>query len=111
GLCLFASRRRHTSFSRDWSSDVCSSDLTAVASREGFRGTPGGNDEPAGRTARRTSGCAVCAHLADEGTPRGQPRSWAAREGGADGAEVCAAGRERAGLQGRRERGGERGEQ
>src|SRR5690606_39742341 len=29
---LFASRRRHTSFSRDWSSDVCSSDLI-VASR------------------------------------------------------------------------------
>src|SRR5690606_39316949 len=25
--CFFASRRRHTSFSRDWSSDVCSSDL------------------------------------------------------------------------------------
>src|SRR5690606_33741057 len=24
----FSSRRRHTSFSRDWSSDVCSSDLT-----------------------------------------------------------------------------------
>src|SRR5690606_24237921 len=29
-LCLFffSSRRRHTRFSRDWSSDVCSSDLT-----------------------------------------------------------------------------------
>src|SRR5690606_40547701 len=26
-VCLFSSRRRHTSFSRDWSSDVCSSDL------------------------------------------------------------------------------------
>src|SRR5690606_40351637 len=26
-LCFFSSRRRHTSFSRDWSSDVCSSDL------------------------------------------------------------------------------------
>src|SRR5690606_40967954 len=25
---FFSSRRRHTSFSRDWSSDVCSSDLT-----------------------------------------------------------------------------------
>src|SRR5690606_41155330 len=25
----FASRRRHTRFSRDWSSDVCSSDLLA----------------------------------------------------------------------------------
>src|SRR5690606_41083501 len=26
-----SSRRRHTRFSRDWSSDVCSSDLTAAA--------------------------------------------------------------------------------
>src|SRR5690606_686138 len=28
-LFLFSSRRRHTRFSRDWSSDVCSSDLTS----------------------------------------------------------------------------------
>src|SRR5690606_39763555 len=27
GRCFFSSRRRHTRFSRDWSSDVCSSDL------------------------------------------------------------------------------------
>src|SRR5207302_3870988 len=27
---FFSSRRRHTRFSRDWSSDVCSSDLLAV---------------------------------------------------------------------------------
>src|SRR5690606_16323535 len=27
---FFSSRRRHTSFSRDWSSDVCSSDLPAI---------------------------------------------------------------------------------
>src|SRR5690606_40402517 len=27
GCCFFSSRRRHTRFSRDWSSDVCSSDL------------------------------------------------------------------------------------
>src|SRR6266511_3583744 len=26
-FCCFSSRRRHTRFSRDWSSDVCSSDL------------------------------------------------------------------------------------
>src|SRR5436309_10710819 len=29
-LFFFSSRRRHTRFSRDWSSDVCSSDLTAT---------------------------------------------------------------------------------
>src|SRR5690606_5236563 len=29
-LFFFSSRRRHTRFSRDWSSDVCSSDLVAA---------------------------------------------------------------------------------
>src|SRR5690606_40225403 len=29
-LFFFSSRRRHTRFSRDWSSDVCSSDLEDV---------------------------------------------------------------------------------
>src|SRR5690606_40445268 len=32
GSCFFSSRRRHTRFSRDWSSDVCSSDLIQAAS-------------------------------------------------------------------------------
>src|SRR5207237_2476169 len=32
--CFFSSRRRHTRFKCDWSSDVCSSDLSV-----GFRGT------------------------------------------------------------------------
>src|SRR5690606_40351332 len=31
GGFFFSSRRRHTRFSRDWSSDVCSSDLLRVA--------------------------------------------------------------------------------
>src|SRR5690606_40076498 len=35
----FSSRRRHTRFSRDWSSDVCSSDLIAVASQKPGRRT------------------------------------------------------------------------
>src|SRR5690606_40477051 len=30
----FSSRRRHTRFSRDWSSDVCSSDLLAQLGRD-----------------------------------------------------------------------------
>src|SRR3712207_8088463 len=29
-LCFFSSRRRHTRYWRDWSSDVCSSDLFAA---------------------------------------------------------------------------------
>src|SRR5690606_41095677 len=31
GSVFFSSRRRHTRFSRDWSSDVCSSDLAGAA--------------------------------------------------------------------------------
>src|SRR5690606_40278258 len=31
---FFSSRRRHTRFSRDWSSDVCSSDLVTRALRQ-----------------------------------------------------------------------------
>src|SRR5690606_11329716 len=38
--CVFASRRRHTSFSRAWSSDVCSSDLENVAYGLKLRRTP-----------------------------------------------------------------------
>src|SRR5690606_40143367 len=33
---FFSSRRRHTRFSRDWSSDVCSSDLATVLSRPSY---------------------------------------------------------------------------
>src|SRR5690606_39599904 len=33
----FSSRRRHTRFSRDWSSDVCSSDLKNIISFGGFK--------------------------------------------------------------------------
>src|SRR5207302_8279463 len=35
---FFSSRRRHTRFSRDWSSDVCSSDLDEEAYHERERG-------------------------------------------------------------------------
>src|SRR5207253_8550147 len=48
---FFSSRRRHTRWPRDWSSDVCSSDLRLVGTRSGlisrssFIGT--GSDPPA----------------------------------------------------------------
>src|SRR5690606_39310812 len=38
GSFFFSSRRRHTRFSRDWSSDVCSSDLTVHANQIGANG-------------------------------------------------------------------------
>src|SRR5690606_41096624 len=34
---FFSSRRRHTRFSRDWSSDVCSSDLYRIAAVDQLR--------------------------------------------------------------------------
>src|SRR2546429_10029169 len=35
-IFFFSSRRRHTRCSRDWSSDVCSSDLDLVRTQYGF---------------------------------------------------------------------------
>src|SRR5690606_22385085 len=46
---FFSSRRRHTRFSRDWSSDVCSSDLSAgveVALKMAFQWFRNRGDEP-----------------------------------------------------------------
>src|SRR6266702_4564593 len=37
GLCFFSSRRRHTRWPRDWSSDVCSSDLIEPLATRGCR--------------------------------------------------------------------------
>src|SRR5690606_40603067 len=37
---FFSSRRRHTRFSRDWSSDVCSSDLRLLWARVGVPHCP-----------------------------------------------------------------------
>src|SRR5699024_11947724 len=37
-VCFFSSRRRHTRSKRDWSSDVCSSDLDVIAPLRDQRG-------------------------------------------------------------------------
>src|SRR5690606_40616202 len=47
---FFSSRRRHTRFSRDWSSDVCSSDLPAV------HGGNRADDRPPARRGERGGG-------------------------------------------------------
>src|SRR3712207_7096776 len=39
---FFSSRRRHTRYWRDWSSDVCSSDLLTAEGTHGGTGEPGG---------------------------------------------------------------------
>src|SRR3712207_8373694 len=40
---FFSSRRRHTRYWRDWSSDVCSSDLTWVPAMVPWRATENGD--------------------------------------------------------------------
>src|SRR5690625_7792981 len=51
---FFSSRRRHTRWPRDWSSDVCSSDLTERATTRTIR-SPRKPSTP--RYARRTHAC------------------------------------------------------
>src|SRR5690606_40958880 len=49
---FFSSRRRHTRFSRDWSSDVCSSDLTVVYLHGFYRTIKLSVPQVSGRTPR-----------------------------------------------------------
>src|SRR5215510_8751030 len=55
---FFSSRRRHTRWPRDWSSDVCSSDLGGGRARRPSQGAGGGLGavEGAGGRARSLSG-------------------------------------------------------
>src|SRR5690606_40647478 len=74
---FFSSRRRHTRFSRDWSSDVCSSDLPAPATD----GTPAGRvTGPAARnsggpppTAPESAHTRTGAHKRNRAGPGGSP--------------------------------------
>src|SRR2546429_3336075 len=63
GLFFFSSRRRHTRCSRDWSSDVCSSDLLQ---RGGARGGARPND------VSQCEGRGAC---------RGRPKGWSEHDG------------------------------
>src|SRR5256884_5907049 len=59
-IFFFSSRRRHTRCSRDWSSDVCSSDLKRHHQRRDFHGVaalhrPGTGAQPEPRSALRRS--------------------------------------------------------
>src|SRR5690606_23846590 len=59
----FSSRRRHTRFSRDWSSDVCSSDLPKNSSTTSFPHPP-----------TRTTSSATCTRYAPHPAPRYAPQ-------------------------------------
>src|SRR5690606_40852625 len=56
-LFFFSSRRRHTRFSRDWSSDVCSSDLVAAAACESERGKESESRVPSKSSVEHGASC------------------------------------------------------
>src|SRR5690606_41157642 len=67
---FFSSRRRHTRFSRDWSADVCSSDLAARGSPARFSSKNSASSRPAG-SSEVTMGalrpvCCACTGAARE---------------------------------------------
>src|SRR5882762_4479362 len=77
---FFSSRRRHTRFKCDWSSDVCSSDLEAPA-RRGHRAWLRRTDQPALRVGPAPIRLMP---VADPGVPPRRPGPVGARRG-ADG--------------------------
>src|SRR5205085_6443661 len=52
-LFFFSSRRRHTRFDCDWSSDVCSSDLTVAARFGAFQRAESGGNGSRSKTSRK----------------------------------------------------------
>src|SRR5690606_39320436 len=75
---FFSSGRRHTRFSRDWSSDVCSSDLITSAN------APGGSSatQPAARRPSPLIGLSVFERVDVPQEPRVQREAAEAGEGG-----------------------------
>src|SRR5699024_411194 len=105
-FCFFSSRRRHTRSKRDWSSDVCSSDLRSVTRRSCGEGAPRlncGSDLcrpcPTGRTARArravrrpdTGAGTALAHLPSGGADgASRPARTRRRDGARPGADMRA---------------------
>src|SRR5690606_40178157 len=81
---FFSSRRRHTRFSRDWSSDVCSSDLPTPRF-EIAEGNPRSFPEPTVRRGAAT--CLKCGYTIPVEHVREQ---LSARSGGAPSALLVA---------------------
>src|SRR5256885_10987910 len=68
-LFFFSSRRRHTRLQGDWSSDVCSSDLTAgERMRASFRDRQGFRDARGRRGAAEDHDAAAAATVAGDGS-------------------------------------------
>src|SRR3712207_7116073 len=81
---FFSSRRRHTRYWRDWSSDVCSSDLGAaaqqhgqlVAAQPGEHGVPGAHvrAQQPGQVHQRVVADGVAVHVVDRLEGRSEER-------------------------------------
>src|SRR3712207_8400995 len=80
GLCFFSSRRRHTRYWRDWSSDVCSSDLALFVDFDPEHGIPAGRtwEQELYSALRRTD---AVVFLASEASVRSPWRSEERRVG------------------------------
>src|SRR5690606_7653083 len=75
--CSAASRRRHTRFSRDWSSDVCSSDLLALAGDQRFAGFLHMGDDKRGILLDELGQCGGQLHLVLAfGRGHGEAHDW-----------------------------------
>src|SRR5437868_15229301 len=85
-IFFFSSRRRHTRSKRDWSSDVCSSDLKTCEKARARRPSEGRDTRVRAGPLRRRSGCPRPPHTRIE-TRRSEERrvgkEW--RAGGAGG--------------------------
>src|ERR1041385_185478 len=88
---FFSSRRRHTRCSRDWSSDVCSSDLLVARVKELGMPAVGVTDHGnlfgavAFYTACREAGVKPILAVQADVTPPGRPRSERTYAGGGEG--------------------------
>src|SRR5690606_38616433 len=63
---FFSSRRRHTRFSRDWSSDVCSSDLAAMGVPRSMLPEIRSSSEVFGEAVGKLGGIPVAGDLGDQ---------------------------------------------
>src|SRR5690625_8004556 len=85
-MFFFSSRRRHTRWPRDWSSDVCSSDLGGAG--RGCPGQRGATDRPADHRARAGGGQAAPAERVPGEVGRASCRERVERWEGGEAGEI-----------------------
>src|SRR5689334_4287305 len=90
GVFYFSSRRRHTNWNCDWSSDVCSSDLVASAQgRSPCRGRAPLRARRRARAARLDDPAGIASHPRHRSDgERGVPRALAGRHPDLPGREI-----------------------